>query len=572
MNVETTSGERARAWVSGWITAMLSIAASVAMAFGVWLAVGVGDTEPLESPLMLSVARQLEHGPWGLYGPFGGQNPLVLIHAPLYYHLAALLARPLKYGGLDPFTAARVAGRSLSLFGLFLTVWSAFRIARLDGAPARAGWWAACLIASAGVMGATPYTVRPDMLGVGLQTTGVLLVLRAYCSKRAGGRGIVGGFAALGAAICLKQHLVGGCFAATVLLFWAWCRGRVSLRLVGLGVLTAGAIVATVYGVEELATDGRMSQAIFVAAPATVRVHPADWLRFVIVLATIAGASLCLIALLALAGLAQVGSKRGRGRAAATVLGTSLVGFALFMPIVHSFRPSMAEGLTSSFAILGCLFLVIPICAFFERRAFFGSWLDAALCLFAAPEIVIVIALCGASTGAWVNYAIQGIVFAAILTARSLSRACDEGRAGAPLISIAVAAFVLLSFEIRDLHSTFRHRRFERLSVELLLRNLKVPTSDIYFAGGPGMTREYGRSDLVFDDWLYPVFESVHLAELRSSWLRSALTDKSVRFVITASAEPRIDGLDEPLTSLGFTPRFEINSLYVWEQLRAPRR
>ncbi len=39
---------------------------------------------------MLSVARQLVFGPSELYGPFGGSNPLVLIHAPLYYRAAAL--------------------------------------------------------------------------------------------------------------------------------------------------------------------------------------------------------------------------------------------------------------------------------------------------------------------------------------------------------------------------------------------------------------------------------------------------------------------------------------------------
>ncbi len=71
---------------------MLSFAAVFTIGFRVWMALGPADTEPLESPLMLAVARQLDHGPWGLYGPFGRQNPLVLIHAPLYYHLAAVLA------------------------------------------------------------------------------------------------------------------------------------------------------------------------------------------------------------------------------------------------------------------------------------------------------------------------------------------------------------------------------------------------------------------------------------------------------------------------------------------------
>ena len=37
----------------------------------------------MESPLILSVARQLVNGPSELYGPFGGGNPLVLIRAAL---------------------------------------------------------------------------------------------------------------------------------------------------------------------------------------------------------------------------------------------------------------------------------------------------------------------------------------------------------------------------------------------------------------------------------------------------------------------------------------------------------
>ena len=71
----------------------------------------------MESPLMLSVARQLVVGPWELYGPFGGSNPLVLIHAPLYYRAAALLAWPMARAGLHPVDAARLAGRLISALG-----------------------------------------------------------------------------------------------------------------------------------------------------------------------------------------------------------------------------------------------------------------------------------------------------------------------------------------------------------------------------------------------------------------------------------------------------------------------
>ena len=69
-----------------------------------WIAMALHqeDIEALESPLLLSVARQLESGPRGLYGPYGGRYPLVLIHAPLYYRLAALVGWPLYRRGSIP--------------------------------------------------------------------------------------------------------------------------------------------------------------------------------------------------------------------------------------------------------------------------------------------------------------------------------------------------------------------------------------------------------------------------------------------------------------------------------------
>ena len=161
---------------------------TVAVIFGAVLAVRPEDTEPLESPLLLSVARQLLRGPWELYGPFGRSNPYVLIHAPLYYHVAALLAWPLYRAGLDPVWAAMAVGRSLSFFGLGWTLAIAYRIARLDGMPRRVGWWAVLLIAASPVVGVMPYAVRPDMLGVALQTTGVFLVLAELRSRRAAQR------------------------------------------------------------------------------------------------------------------------------------------------------------------------------------------------------------------------------------------------------------------------------------------------------------------------------------------------------------------------------------------------
>src|SRR5262245_392899 len=102
MSVPPSTLRPISAWESAWVLAVLAIAAAIAIGVGVRRASSPQDAEALESPLLLSVARQLHRGPWELYGPFGGRNPLVLIHAPLYYHLAALLAWPMARAWLDP--------------------------------------------------------------------------------------------------------------------------------------------------------------------------------------------------------------------------------------------------------------------------------------------------------------------------------------------------------------------------------------------------------------------------------------------------------------------------------------
>ena len=277
MSVPSSKQRRAGAWASAWVMAVLAVSAAVAAGIGVLLALSLQDAEALESPLMLSVARQLSNSPWELYGPFGGRNPLVLIHAPLYYHLAALLAWPMARAGLDPVTAALAAGRSLSMLGLALTLAAAWRLARLDGVPARAGWLAIFLLASAPVVGVIPFAVRPDMLGVALQTIGVLLVLSVLRSERPRGTTLSAAFASFGLAICVKQHFIVGPLVSTCLLLAAWRRGQVAFRSIVRGLLTGVTLVLVVYGTEELATEGRMSQAVFLAAANAARVHPAEW-------------------------------------------------------------------------------------------------------------------------------------------------------------------------------------------------------------------------------------------------------------------------------------------------------
>jgi Dolichyl-phosphate-mannose-protein mannosyltransferase len=571
MTEGSTTIEWLRRWVSVWVTAVLSLSAAAATAFGVILALDAADTEAFESPLMLSVARQLVQSPWDLYGPFGRQNPLVLIHGPLYYHLAALFAWPLKNAGLDAIPAAGIAGRALSFAGLGVTACSAYGIARLDGASQRAGWSTVCLLASVPVVGTMPFTVRPDMLGVAFQTTGVFLLLKAIQSERPAGSAITLAFVAFGLAVCVKQHFVGGPIAGTFVLLSAWRRRRVSFRALALGMLSGFAVATVLLAAEEAATLGRMSQAIFAAASATVRIHPADWIRTAIVVTAIVLGSRGLIALLATAGLAQVVSSRAGGRRHIAKAGLVLVGFTVIMPLVQTLHPITDGNVLATGAVYLCLLLVIPACALLERSTLFSSRLDAHLCLFIAAEAAIVVFLSRASAGAWMNYGIQGVVFAAILTARSLARACENARSPAAIVSIAVACAAVLGIVFEVWYLTFQRAEEERITVARVLDEVKRPSSELYFAGRPGLNRLYGQPELVHDDWLYPVFESMRLAEPRSAWLELALRRGSVRYVINTSDDPRIDGLDKPLPALGYVRRFQVGTFYVWERASARR-
>ena len=109
----------------------------------------------------------------------------------------------------------------------------------------------------------------------------------------------------------------------------------------------------------------------------------------------------------------------------------------------------------SDSAVFGCIVFVFPGCVILERGLRFFGGIDAALCLFGAAEVAIVMALCRSSTGAWVNYAIPGVVFAAIFTASLFRGHASKRTARATLIPIAVAALAVLSFEIRAATSPF---------------------------------------------------------------------------------------------------------------------
>jgi len=555
--------------VSGWITLVLGVSAVFAVGFGVTLILGPEDNEALESPLMLSVARQLLAGPWELYGPFGAQNPLVLIHAPLYYHTAALAAWPLTRLGLDPITAARLAGRLLSFAGLALTALAAYHLARLGGTPKRAGWWAVCLVATAPVIGVMPYSVRPDMLGVALQTAGVFLVLRQLESGGSEIGGLSAAFAAFGLAACVKQHYIIAPLISTGLLLVAWLRRRITLWPIVRAVLVAVAIVVFVYGAEELATRGLMSQAVFLAAARAPRVHPADWMRAWIVVSAIVGRSKGLIALMAAAGLAQVAARRGLGGRLLVLVGATPILLIVTLAALEATSMAAPGAILSFFAVWVCLGVVIPACAVLERRTFLGGRLDSFLWFFLVGELVLVVLMSRASTGAWINYGMQAVVWGCILSARALARACEGATSTRSLWPIALASLLVPVALVQDAYQITNQRQRDREAIDDLVAIFRRPSSEFFFADGPGLNRVYGRPELVYDGWLYPVFESMHVAQPRSSWLPLALTSRQIRFVLSKSYSPEIEGIgQQQLRALGYVPSGKCGDFFVWERFR----
>ena len=97
-------------------------------------------------------------------------------------------------------------------------------------------------------------------------------------------------------------------------------------------------------------------------------------------------------------------------------------------------------------------------------------------------------------------------------------------------------------FALTDLNQVRSRRAAEKLATARLLE--QFPRSHrALFLDVPGANRLHGRTDLVYDPWLYPVFESIGLAEPRSIWLERALATGPVRVIATTSSRTEIAGL-----------------------------
>ena len=303
--------------------------------------------------------QAVDRGPLRALRPvFGGQS-LGLDQAPLYYRLTGLAAWPIAALGHDPADACLLAGRTISAVSFLACLVLACRLASADGAPARSGAWAVLIIMASPVVSSFPVTMRPDMLGVFLQTLGLALALRG--SRRGEPLSLLGAYAAFGLAICVKQHYLGAMAVGSAVLASAWWRGRLRLGAIAAPHALMLAIVLGYFGLENALTSGMMWRSVFLVPAELKDVTAGSWGQVTLVFLTTAKRSVGLLALAAACGWAFAG--RGPGRR-----------------------------------------------------------IDAVLLAAIALELALMVVLCLGSSGAWYNYALPAVVLGAVLVGRDLSR------------------------------------------------------------------------------------------------------------------------------------------------------
>ena len=153
----------------------------------------------------------------------------------------------------------------------------------------------------------------------------------------------------------------------------------------------------------------------------------------------------------------------------------------------------------------------------------YGAEIDLAYVLYAAGELALAAYAFRMGTGTWHNHVVQGAIFGAVLAARAVAKSAQRPLPARAALIVAMAALAVPAIALADAYQVVSSRRAECSSIDQMLRRLGVTRATIFFVDRPGLNRLHGRTDLVYDPWLYPVFESIALAEPRSVWLARAL-------------------------------------------------
>lgn len=501
-------------WITrGWapIAILLSAAAAVHLGYQ-WCIVGLDphDAGQYETVLAAATAGQLRHGFGAIYGPYTGENPSVLMHAPSYYRLVALGALlPARYG-FDPLDASLGAGRVITWLATVVLLAMTWRLSGIGGARWQAGLFASALVAASPILGVLAIMLRPDTFGVALATGGLVLFLRFLLAEPSR-RSVAPLFVAYGLfalAVCVKQQNAVVPLVASLLLLASAARGRVKWTLLLAVFGVAAALGGTIFALEDSGTAGLFRRTVFELPGGAFReINYGGWEHV---------RTIALDCLKRSAGLLLLGA--------------------------------LAVG------VLG-------------RRAL-DQPLDRLLAMFLAAEVLALVPFCLFNKGAADNYALQAVVLASVLCGRLVDRAL----VGASWSFVVRAAFplaclLLLMNDLRLIHHVESCRRAESSSVASLLGNPHVedlPADQRYFAGDQEFNRLYGRRALIHDEWLYGAFESIGEAEPRSRWLRDELQQGLVRQLVLAHEPPGVPGIDQPLTELGFERIASEGRYSVW--------
>ena len=263
-------------------------------------------------------------------------------------------------------------------------------------------------------------TVRPDMLGVAAQTGGVSLFLRALRTEAAKTAKLTTAFALFGLAFCVKQHFVAGLTIVGFLLTATKLRQRFPKKAIARAFLTTLAIALGYYAAEGVVTGGRVFTSCFLVASEVPRVHPFTWGGVEVVFDNVA---VRLIGLLALGAACVSAAIRPQGwKRLLILLGVYLIVLAIAVSVARRTHSEIAKVLLGHGVSLLYLAVAIGIalaCLAADRRRLFGGGIDAVLWANLVVELVLMMVLCRNSTGTWMNYAVQAIVFACVIVGRA---------------------------------------------------------------------------------------------------------------------------------------------------------
>ena len=235
----------------------------------------------------------------------------------------------------------------------------------------------------------------------------------------------------------------------------------------------------------------------------------------------------------------------------------------MFLVVLQLFVVTMSISGLLVLGLIGVLAVIVPAAELLEPSISVGRS-GVALVAFLACELALTTVLWRLSSGGWYNYALQAVIIACVLTGRAMATAFQGTTSWHRLIPAAVAVMAVPAFAFTDVKEVVGRRRAERALVLRLVAIADRPPSEVFFVDRPGENRINGRPELVYDSWLYTVFESVGLAEPRSIWLEQVLSAGPVTVVAARSSGPKIDGLARTLPELGYRAARKVGPFFVW--------